>query len=686
MSGTTQAIPTMCPMNCHPTLCGMVAEVQDGKLVNIKGNKDNPDSRGFLCVRGQAACEITDNPKRLLRPLIRERRGEEAWREAEWDEALDFIAARSRHVGREATAIWGGHGNLANNYGVATGSQMLARFANLYGCQYWVPAMICWGLGGFGVGLTGALEVNTKEDMGENSNLVIMWGANLASQPNTARHLRAAKKRGAKIVTIDVRQTEAAAQSDESLILRPGSDAALALAMMHVIINEELYDTDFVQEHTLGFEALSRHVRPFTPDWAAAETGVNGERIAALARDYTTIKPAMIILGGSSIHKGANGWQAARAVSCLPALIGSYGVPGGGLGERHGARAHGGGFASIAAQDRRRPGNYIPNQMAEIAASLGDGRVRVLMLFGTNLLSSFADAARIGQALAKLDLIVAHELFMNETTRQFADIVLPGTAWLEDIGCKSTHTHVYLADKILDPAGEARPVQDVLRGLAHRLDVEDFYPWASQEDLLNTVLDHPATGGMTVSRMRENGGKAALKVSHVAYPTHKFHTPSGKIEFYSERAEAAGLPPLPTHGTNEPSASCDSGDYPLVLCQGRTLTQFHAFYDHGRALGTLAARDPGAELWMSPQDAEARSLSHGHPVRVHNRRGAFEAKAHVTERIPPGTVWMRDGWPGMNNVTSGAPVVPSEALEFFHFTVGQADYGARVEVEAQRAN
>ncbi len=185
MSGTTQAIPTMCPMNCHPTLCGMVAEVQDGKLVNIKGNKDNPDSRGFLCVRGQAACEIMDNPKRLLRPLIRERRGEEAWREAEWDEALDFIAARSRHVGREATAIWGGHGNLANNYGVATGSQMLARFANLYGCQYWVPAMICWGLGGFGVGLTGALEINTKEDMGENSNLVIMWGATASMGPRT---------------------------------------------------------------------------------------------------------------------------------------------------------------------------------------------------------------------------------------------------------------------------------------------------------------------------------------------------------------------------------------------------------------------------------------------------------------------------------------------------------------------
>lgn len=682
MSGPIQTIPTMCPMNCHPTQCGMLVEVQDGNLLGVKGDKNNPDSQGFLCVRGQASRQIIGNPKRLLKPLIREHRSEDAWREASWEEALDLVAERIEEAGREATAIWGGHGNLANNYGVFTGAQMLARFANLYGCQNWSPAMICWGLGGFGVGLTGALETNTKEDMGANAELIVMWGANLASQPNTARHLIAAKKRGARIVTIDVRQTEAAAQSDEVMLIRPGSDAALALAVMHVIIGEELFDADFIAEHTVGFEELSRHVRPFSPEWAAAETGIEAERIAAFARAYATTKPAMIVLGGSSIHKGAGGWHAARAVSCLPALIGSYGIAGGGLGPRHGTTAHGAGFANIVAADRRPPGAYVANQMSEITAALADGRVRVQLFFGVNMLSSYADAESVAAALDKLDLVVCHELFMNETTRRFADVVLPGTAWLEDIGCKATHTHVYLMDRILEPAGEARPVQEVLQGLSDRLGVDDFYPWASQEALLDFVLDHPATGSATVASLRASGGKAALKISQIAHPTHEFHTPSGKIEFYSARAEEAGLPPLPVHEAKTQTAAGAASDYPLALCQGRTLTQFHAFYDHGQALPMLAERDPGPELWISPDDAHVRDLADSDAIRVYNRRGAFEAKAHITDQIPTGVVWMRDGCLGMNRVTSGAPVLPEKALGLFRFTVGQAEYEAMVEVVA----
>ena len=253
MAGPIRTIPTMCPMNCHPTLCGMLVDVRDGELLGVRGDKDNPDSRGFLCVRGQASRQIIGNPKRLLKPLIRQRRSDDAWREASWDEALDLIAGRIAAAGREATALWSGHGNLANNYGLSIGGQLLTRFGNLYGCQYWSPAMICWGLGGFGLGLTGALEINTKEDMGTNAELIVMWGANLASQPNTARHLIAAKKRGARIVTIDVRWTEAAAHSDEVMLIRPGSDAALALAVMQVIIGEELYDADFIAVHTRGF-------------------------------------------------------------------------------------------------------------------------------------------------------------------------------------------------------------------------------------------------------------------------------------------------------------------------------------------------------------------------------------------------------------------------------------------------
>jgi Molybdopterin oxidoreductase len=176
---------------------------------------------------------------------------------------------------------------------------MMQRFSNIYGCQNWHPAMICWGLGGFGVGLTGALKVNTKEDMAENSKMIVLWGSNIASQPNTARHIISARRRGAKVIAIDVRRTEAAAQSDEVLI-RPGSDAALALALMHVIITERLYDPAFVETHTIGFEELSTHVLPFTPAWGAEETGLEANQIISFARAYASTRPAMILLGGSS--------------------------------------------------------------------------------------------------------------------------------------------------------------------------------------------------------------------------------------------------------------------------------------------------------------------------------------------------------------------------------------------------
>src|SRR5215471_14893685 len=197
-----RTIRTMCPMNCHPTLCGMLVDVEDGRLVGVRGDADNPDSRGFLCVRGQASREIIGNPARLSRPLIRERRtagrrGAGAWQEASWDDALDLIAGRIRAAGREAVGVWSFHGAFANNYGTRVNSHLMRRFANLFGCQWWNPTMICWGLGGFGLGLTGALETNTKEDMGAHAALVLLWGANLASQPNTAPHLVAARRRGA---------------------------------------------------------------------------------------------------------------------------------------------------------------------------------------------------------------------------------------------------------------------------------------------------------------------------------------------------------------------------------------------------------------------------------------------------------------------------------------------------------
>lgn len=667
-------IKSMCPMNCHPTLCGMQVKVQEGRLLSIEGDRDNPDSQGFLCMRGKAAHEIVGNDKRLLTPLMRDVPGAGPWRETDWTSALDMIASRMQAVGPEAVGVWQGHGLAANDYGFGLKRGLVERFANLYGCQVWNGSMICWGLGGFGFGLTGALETSTKEDMEAHSDLILLWGANTVSQAHTIRHVERAKRRGARVVVIDVRRTEASALADEVLLVRPGTDAALALAMMHVIVADGLWDRDFIGQHTTGFEALVPHLSTMTPVWAAERTGVPADRITALARLYAHTRPAMIVAGGSSLHKGGNEWYAARAIACLPALTGDYGRPGGGLGPRHGARSHGAGFNDISERAHRKPGSYIPNQMEAIVSGLETGKIKVLLSLGSNFLSSFPDTNRVRAAVARADLFVVYDVFMNQSIREGAHIVLPGTIWLEETGAKATNTHVYLCDQALSPAGAAVPVQAVLTELAARLGVADVYPWQDHEAALNAVLDHPATGHATVQSLRANGGNAPLHISHVSYPTFRFDTPSGKIEFWSEKARLMGLDPLP-----QPSRMT-AGTPLLALAQGRTFAHFHSFYDHARALPTLASRETEPVLWIAPEDGTCRGIRDGDQILITSSRGSFQAKAKLTDRIVQGAVWIRDGWPGFNALTDGSAVLPETALNGFAFSVGQANFGALVQI------
>lgn len=669
-------VRTMCPMNCHPTLCGMLAEVRDGQLLGVKGDPANPDSQGFLCVRGKASAEIFGNPLRLRQPLVRDRRGGDL-RPVTWDEALDRVAAGIAAAPPDATAFWPGHGALANNYGTRFGALLLARFAHLHGSQFWSPTMVCWGLGAFGLGLTGLLETHTMQDLGDNARLVLAWGANLASQPNTASHLLRAKARGAHLVTIDVRHTEAAAKSDEVLIVRPGTDTALALALMHVICAEGLHDAGFVVRHTVGFEALAAHLRDFTPAWAAAQTGVDAERITSLARRYAATRPAMILLGGSSMFKGDNGWQAARAIACLPALTGNVGIPGGGFGPRHGSAPHGRGLASVVPPRLRPLANPVPNQMSAIAEALSGGRIHTLLLPGSNMLSSFADSGALARGLERTRQVVVHDLFLHDTARAHADVVLPATAWLEELGCKMTSTHLYLMEPALAPEGQARSLTTLLRELAARLGVDGFFPWADEEALLDAVLAHPSTGRTTVASLRAQGGIGELAINPVAHASLEFDTPSRRIEFLSGRAAELGLPPLP-----QPDPASDD-PYPLALAQGRTLAHFHAFYDAGRALPSLARREAEPQLWLAPADAAARGLADGDAVRVFNQRGSMTARAHVTPRMAQGAVWLRDGWMGLNRLTDGRPVLPDHAVDAFAFSAGQSRYGARVQVERE---
>ncbi len=682
-------VTTMCPMNCHPTQCGMTVEVdeEENRLLSLKGDAQNPDSRGFLCIRGRATQEIFDNPKRLLQPLRRAgERGEDRWEPCTWDEAYEMIVDAIQQTQPERVGLWTGHGAATTG---PTGSTLLSRFAFLGGFQRWQSSIVCWALGGYGLGLTGALKTNTKEDMAAHSRTIVLWGATLASQPGLAPYLIEARKRGAHIIHIDTRRTEASRHADEVFLLPPGSDTALALALAHVILAEGLQDQSFIGQHTLGFAEFAAHVQQYTPEWASEITGIEPERIRDLARRYATQTPAVIVLGGSSMFKHQNGWEPARAISCLPALTGQFGVAGGGLGQRHGANPESVSFADILADlpasSRKMPAEAeIPSHMTTITEALGAGQLDVLLLLGSNMLSMYSDANELACGLAQVKLIVSYDLFMNATARQFADLVLPATAWLEDIGLKQTATHIYLMERALAPVGESRSLIRLVRELAQRLSIENVFPWRDEEDYVNALLATQKTESgepLTVAVLRQHGGYWQKNgLSHIAYQDHRFSTPSKKIEFWSERAHQAGLSPLPTYTVPQGDA------YPLRFCQGRTLTAFHSYFDEGRALPTLARANPGPQLWIHPQDAQKRAIASGTPIMISNQRGAFEASAYVTEDILPGAVWMRDGWVGVNRVTGGAPTVPLVANDIVPgIPGGQATYDAWVEVSAKGA-
>ena len=681
MTAGRRQIKTMCPMNCHPTQCGMLVEVEHERVTSIKGDPDNPDSRGFLCIRGQATREIPHNPLRLRFPLRRVgKRGEDRWEPITWEDAYSLIIEHIQQTRRDHVGIWAGHGALSTS----SIRPLFMRFGYLGGFQVWNPAMICWALGAYGLALTGVLEANTKEDMAAHSRTILLWGVNLTSQPTTAPHLIEARKKGAFIIHIDCRSNEASQLADEVYLIKPGSDAALALALAHVLVQEDLTDPNFLQAHTLGFEAFANHLTSFIPEWAEPITGIDSDRIRSLARRYATQTPAMIVLGGSSMFKHKAGWEASRAIACLPALTGQLGCAGGGFGPRHRAFVHADGQADVQAIAQRPPGNYISNHMASIARALTDGCIDVLFLLGSNILSSFSDSHALEKSLERVGLVVAYDIFMNETIRRVADLILPGTIWLEELGLKDTASHIYLMERVLQPEDEARPLMRILRDLADQLAIADFFPWQNEEAYLNTLLSPQRTderGSLTLEQLRQKGGlwqKSGL--SHVAYPDRCFHTPSGKVEFWSERAQKVGLSPLPTC---TPPQIDDGALYPLQFRQGRTITSFHAFYDEGRALPSLARANAEPELWIHPLDAQQRGVDTGCHIQIYNERGQFQAKARVTEKVQRGVIWMRDGWVGVNSVTNGEPALSAAASDIvdpYGIPGGQAAFDAFVEV------
>jgi anaerobic selenocysteine-containing dehydrogenase len=658
-----ETLYTVCPYNCWPINCGLAVTRERGEIEEIAGNPHHDFNRGMLCVKGQSCGEIFRNRHRLLYPLRRSgERGEGKWTRISWDEALDEIAEKmNRNIAAghpEANALYHSHGNIVQriNWKILT-----PRFAHLTGQTLWDGDFPCWYDVGVAQELTGYWGLHDPVQMGAHAKGVINWAQDpCASMANMVPYILQVRERGGIVVTIDPRVTQTAAISDFHIRPRPGSDVFLANAVAHILIKENAVDLKWLQSYSYGFQQYKEHILSFTPIKAAEECEVSLTQIEKLADIYAQVKPLCTNLTRGALGKHWNGVQMVRAVLCLIPLSGNVAVKGGGAvwGESLDWNLQ------LCAENRR-PQNvsYPENNFNAIDAALETCTVNTLLVVGGNPLSQWPNLNRLRRQMNRLDLLVVFDLFINHTAREAGDIVLPATAWLEELGLRTSNTRIYLMDKIKPPPGECREASQWMDQLARRLNLDDYFPWPGKEACLDDCLDSPACKGATVEKLRSSPEGIAGNIPEVPYSDLVFPSPSGKFEFYSRKAENLGLPPLPVH--EEPVEGIRSTpelakQYPLLLISARRNTHFHSFHDSHRYNPTLDTLEPGPVLWVHPKDAADRQIGDGDYAEMFNDRGKARVRVELTTEVSAGHVSLNDCWPELNEMTPAkAPMNPS---------------------------
>jgi len=652
---------SVCPHNCWPVNCGLRVEVEDGRLCALAGNPHHDFSRGRLCVKGQASGEIQRSPHRLTRPMKRAgARGAGAWEPITWDEALDTIAARmraNRDGGRpQANAVYHSHGNIVQrvNWKVLT-----PRFANLVGATLWDGNFPCWYDVGLAQALTGYWGLHDPVETGAHAAALVNWAQDpAASQANMVPYLLQVRDRGGEVVTIDPRVTQTAALSTWHLRPRLGSDVWLANGVAAVMLREGLVDEAAMARMGDGFEAYRAHVLALEPRLAARECELDLKDLERLAALYGQGSPLCTNLTRGALGKHWNGVQMVRAVLCLVALGGHIGVRGGGVvwGEAVDWNP------SLQAQDRAPATPAHPNNFNAIDAALDSGAIDTLLVVGGNPLSQWPNLNRLRAQLARVPLVVVNDLFLNHTARQ-ADLVLPATSWLEELGLRASNSRIYLMDQALPPLGESREASWWMDRLARRLGVEDYFPWPDKEACLDACLASAACAGASVAELRRRPEGMPAHVAGVPYADHRFQTPTGRFAFFSAQAETLGLPPLPTPEEAPEGARRSPGllaRFPLQLVSERRNTHFHSFHDSHRLVPTLRSLEPEPLLHVHPRDGAARGVADGDLAELFNDRGTARVRVEWTTEMAAGQVGLNDGWPELNLLTSSlCPVAPA---------------------------
>jgi anaerobic selenocysteine-containing dehydrogenase len=663
---TTQLVKSVCGL-CVGN-CGVLVTLEEGKAVGIKGDPESPLNRGALCPIGLASLEYLYHPDRLAYPLRRVGgKGEGKWQQISWDEALSLTAEALNKVKQEY-----GPETVAMVHGSAKGSMdtHLVRLANAFGTPTVVCAeQVCHMPRVVAAELTFGFFPGA--DYEYPPAFVISWGANDA-ETHFSRHngLVQAMNKGAKLIAIDPRETEVTRMADLWLRVRPGSDLALALAMINVIINEGLYDKGFVDKWTVGFDKLKTHIQDYTSETVADITWVPADLIVKAARLYATSRPGHIEWGNALDHN-VNSFQASRAISILMAITGNLGVPGGevesrGSGYRFGdlESSESGVLGRWSSQLELRDKIPREKRQSKVGASLhmlpdvryvlpqsaiksileGDPyHIRAAFVQASNPLSCWPNTKEAYRALKKLDFLAVSDMFMTPTAA-LADIVFPVASYLEFGGIQMPPNGalVQLQRKVAQ-IGECRSDHEIINGLAKKLGLEEYF-WGSIDDFWDAILE-PV--GLTFKEFKKIGlftGQEEQPTRYRRYEQNGFKTPSGKVELYSSRLKEWGFDPLPTYYEPPETPYSDpelAKEYPFIFMTWKRKPYRHS---GGRQIASLRGSHPEPIIMIHPETADKLGIKEGDWVYIETKRGRIRQKANLTASIDPRVVGVDYGW------------------------------------------
>lgn len=629
----------------------MLVTVKDGVATRIQGDPKMPFTDGTLCTKVSYYRERTYSPERLLHPMKRAgRKGEGRFRRISWDEALDEIASRLKALAAEdpGTIL---PCSYAGTMGMVQYMSMDRRFFNRLGAAQ-LDRTLCSTAGKVGIKATLGGSVGMDPERFDEARLIVLWGANpVVSNLHLWSRVQEAKRRGAKVVAIDPYRSLSAEKCTQHVALRPGTDGMLALAMMHVLIREDLLAHDYIARHTLGFEALKRRVlADYPPERAAAVCGLGVEEIVALARDYGTIRPAAIRLN-YGMQRHAGGGIAARTIACLPALVGAWRDAAGGIVLTTA------GFSTFdhAALERpdllagRRPRVFNHAQLGD-ALTTAKPPVRAIIVYNNNPVAVCPESDKVMAGFSREDLFTVVMDHFQTDTADYADLLLPATTQLEHYDVHKAYGHLYLLGNspAIAPLGEALPNSEVFRRLAARMGFDEPCFRDSDEALCHQALkaSAPRMGGISWEALKTQGWQRLdVPARFAPFAEGGFPTPSGKCEFYSAWLEKQGFDPLPYYNppAEVPYATDAARDekYPLAFLSPPARNFLNSTFSNLKRFRTLEGEP---HLEMHPDDAAPRGIRDGELVRVFNGRGSYTLKVRVNERPRPGVVVAPSVW------------------------------------------